>query len=396
MIILGSTGSIGAQALTIAKSANLNIECLCAGDNIALLNAQIAEFRPKIVVIKNSANRHLVRGAKTLLCGESGIIEALNLAESQFVLNALVGFSGVAPTLEAIKLNKTLALANKESLVVAGFLIPNLARIIPVDSEHFALNEILKHTRSVKKLLITASGGAFRDLPLNEIPTQTPRTALNHPTWSMGQKITIDSATMINKIFEILEAKWLFGGESHKSCESCESDLRESLGESHESTRDDSQDSRESLEIDAIIERNSTIHALVETHDNAILAHFSSNDMKLPISRAILGESSAKKSFINALDLMNLNIRFEEISANRYPLWRLKSAVLQNPKIGIAINAANDALVARFLKGEILFGKISEGIFNALERFEHESLKCESLGEICELHTKIQRFLLDF
>ena len=150
MIILGSTGSIGVQALQIIKSQNLNIEVLSAGDNIELLNTQIAEFRPKIVVIKDRAKKDLVKGAKKVLFGSEGIIEALNIAESSFVLNALVGFSGVRPSLEAIRLGKTLALANKESLVVAGFLIDSaeLNRIIPVDSEHFALKELLDSAES--------------------------------------------------------------------------------------------------------------------------------------------------------------------------------------------------------------------------------------------------------
>ena len=145
MIILGSTGSIGTQALQIARAEHLAIEVLCGGDNIDLLNAQIAEFRPKIVVIKDSAKRHLVKGARKVLCGESGILEAISESKSNLVLNALVGFSGVNPTLQTIKCKKTLALANKESLVVAGFLIDSaeLGKIIPVDSEHFALKELL-------------------------------------------------------------------------------------------------------------------------------------------------------------------------------------------------------------------------------------------------------------
>lgn len=385
---MGSTGSIGTQALQIAKAENLPIEVLCAGENIDLLNAQIAEFRPKIVVIKDSKKRHLIRGANRVLCGESGILEALNLAKSKLVLNALVGFSGVKPSLESIARGKTLALANKESLVVAGFLMgrENLAKILPVDSEHFALKELLdSHTKSmldsapqnnftphIKKMLITASGGAFRDLPLDEISRQSAKKALNHPTWAMGRKITIDSATMINKLFEILEAKWLFGAY-----------FSANLG------------AENITNIDAVIERTSTIHALIQSTDNAIIAHLSSNDMRLPIASALLGAKAKRKAFIKELDLLNLNLRFEKIDINRYPLWTLKDSLLKRPKLGIILNAANDILVEQFLNDEIIFGDIAKRIFKVVERFGDESSLdlIKNIADIMEINTKIADFL---
>lgn len=401
MIILGSTGSIGTQALQIAKAENLPIEVLCGGDNIDLLNRQIAEFHPKIVVIKNSKKKHLVCGDSKILCGELGIIEAINLSQSPLVLNALVGFSGVNPTLESIKCNKTLALANKESLVVAGFLMgsENLAAIIPVDSEHFGLKELLDSHKSwvdsslqksaivdlrqstkinrynstqcvdshndkaIKKLIITASGGAFRDLPLNEIPNKNAKDALKHPTWAMGRKITIDSATMINKLFEILEARWLFNTDR----------------------------------IDAIIERTSKIHALIQRKDNTFMTHFSVNDMRLPIAYALLGQKARQKSFIKALDLLDLSICFEKIDLVRYPLWNLKDLLLKCPKLGIIINAANDILVARFLDNAIPFGKISDGIFKVLDRFGESAVdSIKNIDEIVDLNAKIADFLKDY
>lgn len=385
---MGSTGSIGTQALQIAKAENLPIEALCAGENIDLLNAQIAEFRPKIVVIKDSKKRHLIRGVNRVLCGESGILEALNLAKSKLVLNALVGFSGVKPSLESIARGKTLALANKESLVVAGFLMgrENLAKILPVDSEHFALKELLdSHTKSmldsapqnnftthIKKMLITASGGAFRDLALDEIPKQSAKKALNHPTWAMGRKITIDSATMINKLFEILEAQWLFGAY-----------FSANLG------------AENITNIDAVIERTSTIHALIQTDDNAIIAHLSSNDMRLPIASALLGAKAKRKAFIKELDLLNLNLRFEKIDINRYPLWTLKDSLLKCPKLGIILNAANDILVEQFLNDEIIFGDIAKRIFKVVERFGDESSLdlIKNIADIMEINTKIADFL---
>lgn len=385
---MGSTGSIGTQALQIAKAENLPIEVLCAGENIDLLNAQIAEFRPKIVVIKDSKKRHLIRGANRVLCGESGILEALNLAKSKLVLNALVGFSGVKPSLESIARGKTLALANKESLVVAGFLMgrENLAKILPVDSEHFALKELLdSHTKSmldsapqnnftphIKKMLITASGGAFRDLPLDEISRQSAKKALKHPTWAMGRKITIDSATMINKIFEILEAKWLFGAY-----------FSANLG------------AENITNIDAVIERTSTIHALIQSTDNAIIAHLSSNDMRLPIASALLGAKAKRKASIKELDLLNLNLRFEKIDINRYPLWTLKDSLLKCPKLGIILNAANDILVEQFLNDEIIFGNIAKRIFKVVERFGDESSLdlIKNIADIMEINAKIADFL---
>lgn len=388
MILLGSTGSIGTQALQIAKAENLPIEVLCAGENIDLLNAQIAEFRPKIVIIKDSKKRHLIRGANRVLCGESGILEALNLAKSKLVLNALVGFSGVKPSLESIARGKTLALANKESLVVAGFLMgrENLAKILPVDSEHFALKELLdSHTKSmldsapqnnftlhIKKMLITASGGAFRDLALDEIPKQSAKKALNHPTWAMGRKITIDSATMINKLFEILEAQWLFGAY-----------FSANLG------------AENITNIDAVIERTSTIHALIQTADNAIIAHLSSNDMRLPIASALLGAKAKRKAFIKELDLLNLNLRFEKIDINRYPLWTLKDSLLKCPKLGIILNAANDILVEQFLNDEIIFGDIAKRIFKVVEQFGDKSSLdlIKNIADIMEINTKIADFL---
>ena len=437
MILLGSTGSIGTQALQIAKAENLPVEVLCAGENIELLNAQIAEFRPKIVVIKDGAKAHLVQGANRVLCGECGILEAINTAESKLVLNALVGFSGVNPSLESIKRGKTLALANKESLVVAGFLISseNLAKIIPVDSEHFALKELISSLRgarsvrecneaihessvdgcfasltdsanchellrnsrndesssesNIKKLIITASGGAFRDLPLSEIPRQSAKSALNHPTWAMGRKITIDSATMINKLFEILEAHWLFGANLGTNLATNQgANLNANLGA-------ESSANLKTQNIDAVIERTSTIHALIQTADNAIIAHLSSNDMRLPISYALLGRKAQNKAFIKELDLMNLNVRFEQINTNRYPLWTLKDSLLKCPKLGIILNAANDILVAQFLENKIIFGDIATQIFKVFERFGVESSldSIKNIDDIMDLNAKIADFL---
>lgn len=360
MILLGSTGSIGTQAIQIAREYNINIEVLCAGNNIELLNKQIYELKPKIIVIKDSSLAHLVKkdNSQKLFFGESGILQAINVAESKLVINALVGISGLKPSLETLSLNKILALANKESLVVAGFLI-NCKDIIPIDSEHFALKELLKGRNNVKRLIITASGGAFRDTPLDMIASKSATEALKHPNWKMGNKITIDSATMVNKLFEILEARWLFNIEN----------------------------------IDAYIEKNSIIHALLEGNDNNIFANFSSSDMRLPLSYAILGEKAKSCSIIKPLDLLSYSFKLEEICPMRYPLWRLKNEILKNPKLAIILNAANEVLVRYFLAGRISFGDISCGIYKALEYFNSECKEIKNIDDVIYLDSRVREFI---
>lgn len=359
MIILGSTGSIGLNAIDIAINNNIKIEMLSAGDNISLLNKQIKLTNPKIIVIKDYKNASKVNCSKNqrLFFGEDGILEALNLAKSKLVLNALVGISGLKPSLESIKLNKKLALANKETLVIGGEFI-NTKNIIPVDSEHFALNEMLKNKKNIKKILITASGGALRKSKIENLYNKSPRDALNHPNWKMGKKITIDSATMTNKLFEILEAKWLFNTKN----------------------------------IDALIEENSIIHALIQTNDNAIFAHLGVNDMKLPIASAILGKKAQNKTHIKELNLLNYNFKFEKIDFLRYPVWNLKDKLLENPKIGIILNAANEILVSKFLDLKIPFGKISDGILLAISKFENEINNIKNIDDVFKIDHEIRKF----
>lgn len=360
MILLGSTGSIGTQAIQIAKEHNIKVEVLCAGNNIELLNKQIKELKPKIIVIKDSRLKDLVikDSSQKLLFGECGILESINIAKSSLVINALVGISGLKPSLESLRLNKILALANKESLVVGGFLI-NCTDIIPIDSEHFALQELLRDRDNIKRLIITASGGAFRDTPLDEIASKSAREALKHPNWQMGNKITIDSATMVNKLFEILEAKWLFNIE----------------------------------QIDALLEKNSIIHALLESSDNNIFANFSSSDMKLPLSHAILGEKARKIPSIKPLDLLSYSFKLEEISTLRYPLWQIKDELLKKPKLGIILNAANEILVEQFLSDKISFGDIAKGIYRALEKFSDECEAVKNINDIISLDCTIKKFI---
>ena len=359
MIILGSTGSIGTNTLKIARKHHIPIEMLTAGSNAELLSKQAKEFSPRIIVLKDSTNKDKLEITKNqkLFIGEDGILEALNEAKSHTVINAIVGFSGLKPSLEAIRLGKILALANKESLVVGGDFI-DTKNIIPLDSEHFAPKELTKNKTNIKKMIITASGGALRDVDMSEIATSTPQNALKHPNWNMGKKITIDSATMVNKLFEILEAKYLF----HTN------------------------------DIDALIERNSIIHALIQTNDNAIFAHLGHNDMRLPISYAMLGERAKDTQSIRAIDISDFHFDLKKIDVNRYPLWNLKDEILQSPKLGIIINAANEILVQRFLANKIAFGDISTNIFQAIERFGGDLGHIKSIEDVFYLNKEIVDF----
>lgn len=357
MILLGSTGSIGQNTLDLAKAYNLEVEVLVAGKNITLLNQQIKDFSPSIVVIadQNDYDKLHPNGAKVLF-GKKGILEALDIASSNLVINALVGFAGLEPTYHTLQSNKTLALANKESLVTAGWLM-DCSKIIPIDSEHFSLWH-LSQNQTFNHLYITASGGAFRDTPLEEIPLQKVQQALNHPNWKMGAKITIDSASMVNKLFEVLEARWLF--DTHK--------------------------------IDALIERRSIIHALVEFADGSLSAHYAKPDMKLAISYALSPTLAKSQSVISKLSLQDFSsITLEPICTQRYPLWKLKDELLQNPKLGLILNASNEVAIQAFMEEKITFGGIEKIIFEALEHF-HTLPTLNTLEDIKAFNEEIRSF----
>jgi len=332
LILLGSTGSIGVNVLNIVREFELKVEALVAGNNIELLNKQIKEFHPRYVVV---AKKELVSQVSHnhILYGENGILEVLNLCDSKLVVNALVGFLGLKPTIESLKLGKKLALANKESLVVAGAFVDN-SKITPIDSEHFAIWYLL-NKRVVENIVITASGGPFRDMDISKIKEQNASNALNHPNWKMGKKISIDSATMTNKLFEILEAKWLFDTDK----------------------------------VDALIERNSIIHALLEFRDGSTTAHFAGADMRLPISYAVLGKEPPKKIVQNVNLLEIKEIKFEPINKERYPIWQIKDDILKHPKMGVVVNAANEVGVEAFLNGKIGFFDISKISLALYEKF---------------------------
>lgn len=352
MILLGSTGSIGVNTLNIARKFNLNVEVLVAGRNIELLNQQIKEFKPKIVVIDQAKDIPLVCH-NNVLFGEEAILQAIEQSSSKTVVNALVGFLGLRPTLKAIECGKKIALANKESLVAAGKFIDQ-KNLRPIDSEHFGLWYLLQD-KKIDSMIITASGGSFRDYPLDELKNVSIKEALSHPNWSMGNKITIDSATMTNKMFELMEAAWLF-------------DIRK---------------------LDAIIETKSLIHALINFKDGSTTAHVANASMQLPIAYAILG--SCDEEILKPVDLVQIgNLEFRKIETSRYPIWEIKDEILNNLDLGVVLNAANEVAVAKFLKSEIGFLDISKISLNAINKFN--SVKATSIDDIFEIDKQVRIF----
>ena len=352
MVLLGSTGSIGINTLIVAKKFSLHVEVLVAGKNIKLLNQQIAEHNPKVVVVAEKEDVADVKHPKVLY-GQEAILEVIENASSTLVVNALVGFLGLRPTLKALECDKKVALANKESLVACGNFI-DTSKIQPIDSEHFGLWYLLQE-REVSKMIITASGGAFRDWDIQKIQNATLADTQKHPNWSMGQKITIDSATMVNKMFELLEARWLFGEG----------------------------------EYDAIIETKSLIHALIDFKDGSTTAHFANASMQLPIAYAL--NKNMNEKILSHVDLLKVGaLEFREITTERYPIWQIKKELLKNPARGVVINAANEAAIKKFINKEIGFMDISKNIIHAFEKFD---VMPGSVDEVFALDAQVREYI---
>ncbi len=352
MIVLGSTGSIGVNTLEIAKKFSINIEILVAGKNIELLNKQILQHSPKLIVIANKEDVIKVNH-NNVYFGEDAIVKAIGDSQSELVVNALVGFLGLAPTLKAIKCGKKVALANKESLVACGNFI-DTSKIQPIDSEHFGLWYLMQD-RPIKKMTITASGGAFRDWDINKLHQATLEDTQKHPNWSMGQKITIDSATMVNKIFELLEARWLFGKG----------------------------------EYDAIIETKSLIHAMINFKDGSTTAHIANTNMQLPIAYAL--KNKMQENILEHVDLLKVgSLEFREITTDRYPIWEIKKDLLKNPNKGVIINAANEVAIELFIAKKIGFMDIAKIIIDTYEKFD-STPKCAD--DVFAIDTEIRNSL---
>ncbi len=353
MIVLGSTGSIGVNTLHIAKKFNLDIDVMVAGRNIKLLNEQLKDFSPSIVVVANRDDMSKVNH-KNVKFGQDAILDAIESSKSNLVVNALVGFFGLKPTLKAIECKKRVALANKESLVVAGKFI-DTSFITPIDSEHFGLWYLYDTTKKIDSLTITASGGSFRDYPLEKLKDVTIEEALNHPNWSMGNKITIDSATMTNKLFELIEARWLFN----------------------------------TTKCDAIIETKSIIHAMVNFKDGSTTAHLATANMQLPISYAIL--NTVEEQILEPVNLVQLqSLEFKKIETTRYPIWELKDDLLNNENLGVVLNSANEVGVDKFLKGEIGFQDISKLSLDTINKFNN--LKVNTIDDIFVVNKEVRSY----
>jgi 1-deoxy-D-xylulose-5-phosphate reductoisomerase len=352
MILLGSTGSIGVNTLKIAKKFDIKIEILVAGKNIALLNEQISLHQPKVVVVASKDDIKDVNHHKVYF-GLEAILEVIQNSSSNLVVNALVGFLGLRPTLKAIECGKKVALANKESLVACGNFI-DTTKIQPIDSEHFGLWYLLQE-RPISKMIITASGGAFRDWDIKRLKDATLEDTQKHPNWSMGQKITIDSATMVNKIFELLEARWLFGQGKY----------------------------------DAIIETKSLIHALIDFKDGSTTAHFANASMQLPIAYAL--DEKMQENILGHVDLVEVgSLEFRQIQTDRYPVWEIKEDLLKNPNRGVIINSANEVAIERFINKEIGFMDISKTILKAYDMFRDEP---KTVDDIFALDMEIRKKL---
>ena len=338
--VIGSTGSIGVQTLQVAAERGYRVAGLAAGRNADALEKQILQVKPRVAALfDEQAGRALAEKLKdvtdTEICwGEEGVCRVAALEESNLVLNAAVGISGLKPTVAAIAAGKTLALANKESLVCAGDLVNALAAekgvsIIPVDSEHSAIFQCLQGSREgeIERLLLTASGGPFFGKKAEEIENMGPEQALKHPSWSMGAKITVDSSTMMNKGFEMIEAMHLF----HIRPE----------------------------QIEVVVHRESIVHSLVEFRDGSVLAQLSPPDMRLPIQYAV-DYPTRQYAPRKRLDLASIGkLTFFAPDEETFPAMKLCREVMEKGgSFGAAVNGANEVAVAAFLAGKIPFGKI--------------------------------------
>lgn len=341
--ILGSTGSIGTQALQVIEEHPelYEVYALTANNSVDLLIEQARKFQPEAVVIANEEKYLPLKEALSDLpikvyAGADALCQIVESQPIDVVLASMVGYAGLRPTMNAIRAGKAIALANKETLVVAGELINALAQeyrvpILPVDSEHSAIFQCLEMNNPVEKVILTASGGPFRQTSMEELQTVTKVQALKHPNWDMGAKITIDSATMMNKGFEVIEAKWLFG------------------------VRPD--------QIDVVVHPQSVIHSMVQFEDGAVKAQLGMPDMRLPIQYAFSYPQRVKSSF-ERLDFSQMtNLTFEQPDTRRFRNLALAyEALNQAGNMPCIINAANEVVVATFLQDRISFLGMSDVI----------------------------------
>ena len=366
--LIGSTGSIGRQTLSVVRRNpdKFKIVSLAGGYNVGEFLEQVEEFKPKkaTLVVEPDFSASNKPNGVDFSFGENAFTDAI-IEDADVVVVALVGFKGLLAVLDAIKKGKNIALANKESLVVGGGLVMSLAKekgikIAPIDSEHSAVWQALNFdfNADFKRIILTASGGAFRDLTKEQLKTVTAKGALNHPNWDMGAKITVDCATLVNKAFEVIEAKWLYNTSFDK--------------------------------IDVIIHRESIIHSMVEFNDGAVIAQMSYPSMELPISLALTYPDRVDCG-IKSLDFAKLKtLSFSDVDHDRFPCFNL---VLQAAKEGgvypAVANGANEEAVRLFLDGKIGYNDIYKAIYGAMQSYDGgQHLHLEEFTEADEFARK--------
>jgi len=355
LAILGSTGSIGRSALAVvdAHPSRLQVTALAAGDNASLLAEQIARYRPTVAAIATAAGVDRLRSvmgsmATDVLCGADALVAVATHPDVDIVICASAGTAGLEAVLAGIEAGKTIALANKEVLVMAGALVTEAARrrgvtILPVDSEHNAIHQCLhgRNLSEVRRLILTASGGPFRELTPGELERAGPDAALRHPTWQMGRKITIDSATLMNKGLEVIEAHWLFGVEADR--------------------------------IDVLIHPQSIVHSMVELNDGSVIAQLGVTDMRLPIQYAC-SYPDRWEAALPTLDLVRARrLEFHEPAHDRFPCLALAYRALRTGgTLPAVLNAANEVAVEAFLDGKLGFMAIPRVIEKTMNAHDVE------------------------
>jgi 1-deoxy-D-xylulose-5-phosphate reductoisomerase len=377
--LLGSTGSIGIQTLDIASQYpdKFQVVGLAAGQNVELLAQQIREFRPEIVAISEAQKLPELQAAiadldrqPILLAGEAGVIEVARYSDAEVVVTGIVGCAGLLPTIAAIKAGKDIALANKETLIAGGAVVLPLVqkygvKLLPADSEHSAIFQCLQGVPSggLRRLLLTASGGAFRSWPVEKLSKVTVRDALKHPNWSMGRKITIDSATLMNKGLEVIEAHWLFGVDYDQ--------------------------------IEIVIHPQSIIHSLIELQDTSVLAQLGWPDMRLPLLYALSWPERIYTAW-QQLDLVKVGeLSFHAPDHQKYPCMQLAYAAGRaGGCMPAVLNAANEQAVALFLEEKIQFLDIPHLIEQACDRYHTHNSSNPTLDDIIAADQWARQFTL--
>jgi 1-deoxy-D-xylulose-5-phosphate reductoisomerase len=371
--ILGATGSIGTQTLDILREhpTDFKLVAISIGKNLDLARKMIHEFQPELVSVQEYQDCNTLKAEfpnTKFTFGEEGLVEAAVYPSADILVNAVIGSIGLNPTLHAIEAGKTIAIANKETLVTAGHLVMEAAEksgvaLLPVDSEHSAIFQCLQgeKEKNIERLILTASGGSFRDRTRKELEGVTVREALNHPNWSMGAKITIDSATMMNKGLEVIEAHWLYNMPYEK--------------------------------IDVLLHKESIIHSMVEFHDSSIIAQLGTPDMRVPIQYALSYPDRLPLTSSQRLDLAKIGqLHFQEMDANRFRCMQFAyEAGKQGGTMPTVLNAANEVAVAAFLNEKISFLQIEDMIEKALNK--HELIKNPDLSIIQEVDKETRQYV---